>query len=98
MGSVSGQGLDLYFQLYLLYKGREVGGRRIPRQPGQVRKEAALTSLCGLPVQPLTFFPAPFFPSLFIPSLFIPYGLCILVSKCDILFDIERIILCTVSL
>src|SRR5262245_50870653 len=24
---------------------REVGGRRVPRQPGQVRKEAALTSV-----------------------------------------------------
>ena len=27
----------------LLYWGWEIGGRRIPRQPGQVRKEAALT-------------------------------------------------------
>jgi hypothetical protein len=28
-----------------IYSPREVGGRRVPRQPGQVRKEAALTSL-----------------------------------------------------
>ena len=97
MGSGSGQGLDLYFRLYLLYRGREVGGRRIPRQPGQVRKEAALTSLCGLPVQPLTFYLLIFAPPRLTPPL-IPYGLCILVSKRDILFDIERIILCTVSL
>src|SRR4029079_8251873 len=28
-----------------IYSLREVGSRRVPRQPGQVRKEAALTSV-----------------------------------------------------
>ena len=34
------------------YKGREVGGGRATRQPGQVRKEAALTSAVRVARQP----------------------------------------------
>ncbi len=37
-----------------IYSDREVGGRRVPRQPGQIRKEAALTRLTRVVVQPPT--------------------------------------------
>src|SRR6185436_18032076 len=36
------------------YRGREVGGGRTTRQPGQVRKEAALTSTDRVARQPPT--------------------------------------------
>src|SRR5215469_16609543 len=38
------------------YRGREVGGGRATRQPGQVRKEAALTSAVRVARQPPTLF------------------------------------------
>ena len=38
------------------YRGREVGYGRSARQPGQIRKEAAVTSLPRVVVQPLTLF------------------------------------------
>src|SRR6266545_3541327 len=37
------------------YKEREVGGGRATRQPGQVRKEAALTSAVRVARQPPTY-------------------------------------------
>src|SRR5262245_53709462 len=40
------------------YRGREVGGGRATRQPGQVRKEAALTSAVRVARQPPTFITA----------------------------------------
>src|SRR6188508_174645 len=40
------------------YRGREVGGGRATRQPGQVRKEAALTSTDRVARQPPTQFTA----------------------------------------
>src|SRR5438105_4647183 len=40
------------------YRGREVGGGRTTRQPGQVRKEAALTSTDRVARQPPTEFTA----------------------------------------
>ena len=39
------------------YRGREVGGGRTTRQPGQIRKEAALTSTDRVARQPPTQFP-----------------------------------------
>src|SRR5690349_22309229 len=39
--------------------GREVGGGRATRQPGQVRKEAALTSAVRVARQPPTLFRSP---------------------------------------
>src|SRR4051794_14565592 len=41
-------------QLLARYKNREVGGGRATRQPGQVRKEAALTSTDRVARQPPT--------------------------------------------
>src|SRR6185312_12578367 len=55
--------------------GREVGGGRATRQPGQVRKEAALTSAVRVARQPPTLrdFLSPDAPSLRrTPTLFLP--------------------------
>ncbi len=42
----------------MIWNGREVGGGRVPRQPGQVRKEAAATSFARV-VEPASH-PQPF--------------------------------------